>query len=245
MEYTREQAVRMFKEFQYFKLKSCGVKIVPELNKWEEDFLNVKFPKLEVGKWYKSKVEKWSKVLIYITDITDSWIYFFGHDTDDSSSWIEEGRLTKKNENLFEFSPATDDEVVEMLTKEAKKRYKTGDTIVSTYNGELYELDIIFSYHLKKTDKGVFSYGYEVMRHGKWAEVVEEETYFIGDRFEIEGQEYILSRINNKLCLLINLSNGYYYENPIPVKDINKITKGELGKMIGGDEFFNKVTKIK
>jgi hypothetical protein len=118
MEYTREQAVRMFKEFQYFKLKSCGVKIVPELNKWEEDFLNVKFP--------------------------------------------------------------------------------------------------------------------------------QEETYFIGDRFEIDGNEYILSRINNKLCLLINLSTGNYYENPIPVEDINKITKVELGRMIGGDEFFiNKVTKIK
>jgi hypothetical protein len=76
-------------------------------------------------------------------------------------------------------------------------------------------------------------------------EFPQEETYSIGDRFEIEDQEYILSRINNKLCLLINLSTGNYYEGPVPVKDINKITKAELGRMIGRDEFFNKVTKIK
>jgi hypothetical protein len=229
MEYTREQAVRMFKEFQYFKLKSCGVKIVPELNKWEEDFLNVKFPKLEVGKWYKSKTKQWSKVFIYITDMTDSWIHFFGNDVDDT--WIEKGRLTKKNENLFEFSPATDEEFIEMLTNEAKKRYKTGDIVQSVVANN--QLEIVCN--SSSIEDGEFYYSgiivFDIFT-GKWAEVVEEETYSIGDRLEIDGNEYILSRINNKLCLLINLSTGNYYEGPVPVKDINKITKAELGRMI-------------
>jgi hypothetical protein len=239
MEYTREQAEdakEIVKDFcKHYDICLNG--------KSYETFLNQKFPKIEVGKWYKSNAKPWSKVVIYITGITDTFIHYYGNDTDDS--WIKKGRLNKKTSNLYQFSPATDEEVVEMLTNEAKKRYKTGDTIISTYNGKSYEISEWLNFFLDSSDKGVFCYGYEVMRHGKWAEVVEEETYFIGDRFKIEGQEYILSRINNKLCLLINLSNGYYYENPIPVEDINKITKGELGRMIGGYEFFNRVTKIK
>jgi hypothetical protein len=78
-------------------------------------------------------------------------------------------------------------------------------------------------------------------------EVVEEETYSIGDRFEIDGDEYILSilsKITYNTAVLINLKTGKFWRKEIEIQDDEQVSRQELKKIIG-EFFINRVTKIK
>jgi len=244
MEYTREQAEQVLKDYKKWLLNAPN----EDVNRWHEMFLNDKFSKLELGKWYKCEAG-----CIFVTSFEDNKVTFYGVMFDD---W----HISEMSENKFKllkFELATGEEIVETLTNEAKKRYNVGDVVRCLHTSFEHNIDsTIYEKWLDYLIKEARVWGSKIeientvttpillMKNGKWAEVVEEEVYSMGDRFEIEGDEYILSRITYNTAILINLKTGNFWDEAIKVADHGKITKQELKKIIGEDQF-NKITKIK
>jgi hypothetical protein len=179
MKYTREQAEVMFNEWMESEFIIF------------ENFLNDKFPPIEVGKWYKSEREP--SFLGLVKKIDGDMFYHNGFDVVGNwqiNDWygIEDVKPT----------PATEQEVLDRLTEEAKKRYKVGDRVKSVYDGKIYKVGIL-SNRLSYT-REYFAFSQIPVLNlstGEWAEVVESNP--IHDKIEaLERELAELKELINK-----------------------------------------------
>jgi hypothetical protein len=149
---------------------------------WKRN-IESEFPKLfkkeefEVGKWYTDN-DLETSFLVCITKIKDCEYYGFGFNgsgiwcDDDDDSWGSIEDMVR---------PATNKEVEEALTKEAKKRYLNGVTIKSDQDGKTYKYNNIVEYwagsdsdFLMRCNDSIP--GQYVFYKGKWATIVETIT---------------------------------------------------------------------
>jgi hypothetical protein len=155
MNYTREQAEEVWNDWCCFDDGTFS------------DFLNAKFPTIEVGKWYKS--ERGALIRATSEALEDGYIFAgFGINTlgewDFCERWITES-----------FTPATDQEVLDRLTEEAKKRYKLGDSVRSVCTKQILEVNRKSA----EIDDDYFWFsGIAVLNlsNGEWANVIESAT---------------------------------------------------------------------
>lgn len=64
--------------------------------------------------------------------------------------------------------------------------------------------------------------------------------YSRGNRFKFKGDEYILARVGEGVCALINLRNGNRFSDPVTVSSFTTdLSEAELKQMMSGyaDEF--------
>jgi hypothetical protein len=178
MKYTREQAEAVLREYG-------------DSGFWSVDsFLNAKFPTIEVGKWYKSK----NGALIRATsEALEEGYVFTGFGINAVGQWdFSEGWVTEC------FTPATEQEVLDRLTEEAKKRYKVGDRVRSLFDGNL--IARIYESSAALIDSGFFWFSGAAVLNlstGEWAEVVESNP--IQDKIEkLERELAELKQLINK-----------------------------------------------
>jgi uncharacterized protein YaaR (DUF327 family) len=176
MKYTREQAEeakQIVKDFMKHH------DICMNSYKWN-DFLNAKFPTIEVGKWYKSEREK--NFLGLITEIDGIFRYNGFNVCGDwkINDWY-------KIKHLNPLTPATEQEVLDRLTKEAKKIYKVGDRVRSMKSST--ELCVFSNDVVELEDNYFLVSGISVLNlsTGEWAEVVESNP--IHDKIEALERE--------------------------------------------------------
>jgi hypothetical protein len=169
MKYTREQAEeakQIVKDFMKHH------DICMNSYKWNE-FLNAKFPTIEVGKWYKAD----NSALICATSkaFEDGYV-FNGFGINVKGEWEHCERWV-----VYCFTPATEQEVLDRLTEEAKKRYKVGDRARSLCTDHL--LNIADGY-VEIADDFFYYGGIAVLNlsTGEWAKVVESNP--IHDKIE-------------------------------------------------------------
>jgi hypothetical protein len=178
MKYTREQAESAFIDYRKYH------ELIDELHESEIEFLNAKFPPIEVGKWYKSI----NGSLIRATARTIGGLFEgFGFNTD--NKWEHSDYWGARF-----FTPATEQEVLDRLTDHAKNIYKVGDRVRSLFCGNDFVIDgnnsLIMDDYLWFSGIAVLN-----LSTGKWAEVIEstpkeweklhheitEVVYYIGD----------------------------------------------------------------
>lgn len=127
--------------------------------------------KLEVGKWYK---DKWgTSGLYYITEINGYKFTFFGFSV--SGNYTNRNWYLIQNCDLY---PASDSEVLEALTNEAKKRGFVKGVCFNIVNGERESINID-----KNSRYGFDNYGNKLLmnnwcifENGKWAEIIKTYT---------------------------------------------------------------------
>jgi hypothetical protein len=167
MKYTREQAEAVLRNYNEFLEADYGLH--PE----DIKFLNAKFPTIEVGKWYKAG----NSALICATSkaFEDGYV-FNGFGINVKGEWEHCERWV-----VYCFTPATEQEVLDRLTEEAKKRYKVGDRARSLCTDHL--LNIADGY-VEIADDFFYYGGIAVLdlSTGEWAEVVESNP--IHDKIE-------------------------------------------------------------
>jgi hypothetical protein len=178
MNYTREQAEAVWNDW------------IESTLLWD-DFLNAKFPTIEVGKWYKS--ERGALIRATSEALEEGYV-FAGFGINAVGKWdFSEGWVTEC------FTPATDQEVLDRLTEEAEKRYNVGDMVKSLRSEGIYNVD-----HMRSRLENVyFCYsGIAVLNlsTGEWAEVVEYlPTNPIQDKIEkLERELAELKQLINK-----------------------------------------------
>lgn len=185
---------------------------------------------LEIGKWYKNPINSYGRGLYYLTEVTENPNNpHMSYGVTTSGIWTDE-----YERNLYNCVLADAKEVGEALIKEAKRRGFKNISNISimslygsnfnsgyfSYNGSEY------NYNLNKNCLDLD--GVEIFKSGKWAEIIEEKTYKVGDRILIDGYEYMISKGNQKKVSLIHLKSGYSWDYGFKVNDINKITEQEL-----------------
>ena len=145
---------------------------------WDKD-IETKFPKLfkkedKLTGWYKDKEEKeWCVFL-------ENGIMKHGFNID--GKWFE--GLNKTYKLLTYDYKATDKEVKEALTKEAKRLgFKKGVTVISAHSGQKFVIDskCYFEFNKNYFDNELYvtcdNETYAVlMKEGKWATIVETIT---------------------------------------------------------------------
>ena len=101
-------------------------------------------PQLEVCKWYKGS-DKYPKLLSCVTSVEERTYYYYGFNV--CGEWVENDHYDYIDDVVL--SEATDEEVLEALTKEAEKRghgylyYKyIDDTLIGYYKD--YSGDVLF-----------------------------------------------------------------------------------------------------
>lgn len=121
--------------------------------------------KIEKGKWYHA-----DGVLIYVNKLHKDTVFGYGLNSEEGF-WIEEDddpwyvmQITHE---------ATPQEVIEALTKEAKRRYKIGDK-VKDVNG----VEIVPNGSYVFIDGVLYYGGATLMKDGKWAEVIKNDDKF-------------------------------------------------------------------
>jgi hypothetical protein len=73
----------------------------------------------------------------------------------------------------------------------------------------------------------------------------QEETYSIGDRFQIYGYRLVLACTMDKHVALICIDTGRRVEQAVRVEQVEKVTQKEFRSIFPTEELFNRVTKIK
>jgi hypothetical protein len=159
MKYTREQAEAMILDWNEHQ----GVE--SKLHTSDIEFLNAKFPPIEVGKWYKSI----NGSLIRATGRTIGGLFEgFGFNTD--NKWEHSDYWGARF-----FAPATNQEVLDRLTDHAKNIYKVGDRVMSVIGNKM-TIGKKDDEPISEFINGYFFYeGVCVLNlsTGEWAEVVE------------------------------------------------------------------------
>lgn len=74
-----------------------------------------------------------------------------------------------------------------------------------------------------------------------YIENLDKQTYSIGDRFSLDGEEYILCCVAHKEINLICLEDGSRWDNPVKVNNARSIKRNEF-KQLTGDFNFKKIT---
>lgn len=68
------------------------------------------------------------------------------------------------------------------------------------------------------------------------------KTYRIGQLFQGGSNIVMLAQVGRGECVLISLQNGNRWQDPIKVKDVDRITAEELAKMCGEGRFLRPST---
>jgi hypothetical protein len=161
MNYTREQAEAVLKDLR------AQHGLGNDLSPLDIKYLNAKFPTIEVGKWIVD--DKFPDFFMLIKGKNNEGRMFTGIGRSDDGEWVADLKVfTQDKGNRL----ATDQEVLDRLTEEAKKRYKLGDRVVSVW----IKSDFIISNYETQIDEA-FLYMDDTpvlnLSTGKWAEVVE------------------------------------------------------------------------
>lgn len=148
----------------------------------------VKEPKIENGKWYKTNCLGGS--IFYLTEspVEDCYVSGYGFENGD---WCDLSEHYWTLEQKYKPTLATHQEVEEALIKEAKKRgFKEGvrfksalykyDCVITTY-----EFDFHFDY-MDMCKNVLFCNGNAIFSNGVWAEIVKYKTIKIGGRYEVK-----------------------------------------------------------
>jgi hypothetical protein len=157
MSYTREQAEEMILDWN--KFNGLDNKLYPS----DKQFLDHKFPQ-KVSGWYKCKVHsKWLAKYDFEKNIS------FGFNLE--GKWFDVNNTTSFHERTD--IPATDEEVLQRLTEEAKRLYPEGSSVRSLLSGVVHKIDeqkgrLIGDYFLFN-DISVLD-----LTTGEWTEVVKQ-----------------------------------------------------------------------
>ena len=123
--------------------------------------------KLEVGKWYKdTRLDLLFCFQGKYSRKQDSGAYGFTK----SKSWIE--NIGVYLDGLSKYTPATEEEVRAALITEAKRRYKTGQKVISlTERIDYISLETAYFDYNHVCNELIFN-GLLMFFKGKWAEIV-------------------------------------------------------------------------
>ena len=241
VEYTREQAEKVLGDYA----KHCGLLIIHHVR----DFLDHKFkPSIEVGTWVMEKDGRTDGEVstIFVTEVGENNFNGFGIFNGD---WYDLESLFSDKWLIDAFQPAPDHIVIERMTDFVKKRYAVGDEAQCLCVGG--EKEIIKGLVLDKkeliTNGRIWVpssdiVGVLLMQKGKWATKV-EKTYSIGDRFETDDDEYILTSPERYKANLVNLRTGISWTAPVEVKNKHKITQAEFKEITGNPKEFKQINK--
>jgi hypothetical protein len=159
MNYTREQAEQMFKDWKNSSYDNY------------DNFLDTKFPKLKNGMWVRSRRGS----IIYITDVANAKAYGF----DSSGKWKEESSPWNFRVYPQFWQPASDEEVIEALEKYAKSiGLFEGARVKCLRSGCVYTFNE--SYILKCGDLWCVDdedNAWLVMQHGTWATPIKSDLH--------------------------------------------------------------------
>lgn len=161
---------------------------------YDEDLSEPEKPKLEVGKWYKTK--DWGNTnfgaLIFITEFKESTVSGYGFN---AIGWNNQSDLwSKKNLTI----PATDKEVETALIKEAKKRGFKYCNWRFEYN-ELHATNGCVA-------GGWIGLGFSIFDDGKWAEIIKDKVPTIeGYEMEISGDIIKCGCVTSTKTMIKNL----------------------------------------
>ena len=173
MNYTREQAEEVLKDYNEFT--ACGRKLLGTNLKFLYQKFGVKF---EVGKWYKSPIFK--SAILYQGEI-DGCVGMFNDIW--ATSWsIEDFYIEMTNE-----------EVIDVLIEEAKKRYNEGDIVKGLWSGMNRQIK---RFGCSLDNEHFYISGISVLdlKTGEWAEVIKNDPV----KEQIEKLEKELETLKNK-----------------------------------------------
>lgn len=206
---------------------------------WHEAVEYASKPEIKVGKWYKTSNGAFDN-LIYITGFSDHGASGYG---------FENGEFETRDDNYFAITNATratDDEVKEALVEEVKRRgFKEGVKIKSKWLVDISKERLKSGRFVYHSSSGSLSYimgnnSYTIFRDGHWAEIIEEETYKIGDTFKRNSEIYILCMAESGMATtLVCVNDGNRWGEAYRVKYAGKITQEEFERIAGykQDEF--------
>ena len=202
-------------------------KLRKELNNALDAFENK--PKYEIGKWHWTD----SDSLYFIEKNNGRDCYGYGLRYD--NNWISGFVCFLENIKRI----ATDDEVTEMLTKEAIKR-----GLVEGASADLRNIDVLFreNYTFKtskyRASSSYFSLdGVFIMQNGIWATVIEEKTkYEVGKwNWTKVGSLFFVEKIDKDKCFGYGLNYNNKWVNSVvcDLKHIKRIaTDAEVTEML-------------
>jgi hypothetical protein len=169
MKYTREQAEAVLRDLRTYH------EMGNDLHPSDIKFLNAKFPTIEVGKWYKTNFN--NALFVCITKKKNK--HYDGFGFTGFGQWFSCGYACGDDDRM---TPATEQEVLDRLTEEAKKRYKVGDRVKSMKSST--ELCVFSNDVVELEDNYFLVSGISVLNlsTGEWAEVVESNP--IHDKIE-------------------------------------------------------------
>ena len=125
------------------------------------------------------------------------------------------------NENDKVNGLATSKEIESLFLKDAKSRYKKGNSITCPFGTGAYKTvignDISFKFNKQGNFvmcwmQGHIPMEWIVFSKGVWADVIKGTLFEIGAKFHTsKGVVYVLSSVGNGKCNLINIDNGRRY----------------------------------
>ena len=175
MNYTREQAEEVLKDYNEFIGCSRG------LFSSDIPFLDKKFGvKFEVGKWYKSPHFK--SAILYQGELENCVGMFNG---EWGTFW-----------SIADFyTEMTNEEVIDILIDEAKKRYNEGDVVKGLSSGINYQINsFVFGCSIDNEYFHISGTSVLDLSTGEWAEVIKKDPV----KEQIEKLEKELETLKNK-----------------------------------------------
>jgi len=244
VEYTREQAKQVIKDFNDYgyKRNRAPVVISREIIK---DFLNNKFKsEIKEGTWVMEK-DGSIQTTLFVTKVQSSLFRAYGlFDLD----WLDLEHNISDSWKIDSFQPAPDHIVIKRMTAEVNKRYSEGDEIGNPgdFLGDFVESKIkrIDIDEEDLIEEGIICLksGSMLMKDGKWATKI-EQTYSIGDRFEKGGETFILAQVNGEdKVQLTCIDDGITWSDAFEVNSLSKITQAEF-KVISDNYKFKQINK--
>ena len=130
----------------------------------------------KVGDWFEADFNFQYIIKGRITKIENGKIHYFGYDFE-INGWRKDW-IKFPNKNIKSLRILTESEVIDFLTKEAEKKYKEGDNIVSVKTGKnvflpLTDITCIANDYFIYKGMSVLD-----LQTGEWAEVVNKEEDF-------------------------------------------------------------------
>jgi len=176
MSYTREQAEEVLKDFNTYPNSRHYEELSPE----NIDFLNHKFGvKYTVGKWYKK-------------DYQNAKVCYQGNEKG-FGTWSGEWGCNWKIWTET-WQPMTNEEVIDFLRDEAKKRYNIGDIVKSLWSGKNYEI-LRFGCSIDNEHFHISGISVLDLKTGEWAKVVKKKDPV---KEQIDKLEKELETLKNK-----------------------------------------------
>ena len=107
----------------------------------------------------------------------------------------------------------------------------------STNSGLYVGFEIEDSQNITKEEFERSGYRSERWSHIDGSPLFKDDFYSIGDRFIINGYEYILAQVDPKKCLLIGLESGNYWSYAVDVDNTSAITESEMFMITRGEAY--------